>query len=359
MRRSAFPLLFATIVLGCQAGDEPREAVVRPVRVHPVVASSAVQQRTFPGKAQAGTEAALSFKVSGQIRRLLVAVGTPVRKGQLIAELDETDLRLELRKAEAAFAEASARERNARSAYERTKILHERDSASIKQLDSDRALAESARATQRVQAQAVALAKSRIGYTKLYAPEDGLIASVPVAVNENVNAGEEIAGLNFGALPKVAFNVPGRLIGQVTQLQPAQVRFAALGDRVFEAEITEIGVAAGRTAYPVTATLGEPDTSVRAGLVAEVTLDFGPSETEATRIFVPASSVAEDADGRFTFVAVGETGANGVIERRPVTIGLLASQGLEITEGLEPGDLVVTAGIRFVAPGMNVRILEP
>ncbi len=359
MIRIAALLLACAIGPGCQATDAQEERVVRPVRVHAVQATSAVQLRRFPGTAEAGTEAALSFKVSGQIKRLMVAVGSAVRRGEPIAELDDTDLQLELRKSEAAYAEASARERNARAAYERTKILHERDSASDKELDSDQAQADSARASLRAQAQAVALAKSRIGYTKLYSPEDGLIASVPVSVNENVDAGETIATLNFGARPKVAFNVPGKLIGKVERLQPAAVTFAALGGKRFAAEVYEVGVAAGRTAYPVTAELLEPDPSIRAGMVAEVILEFGSAESQATRIFVPAYAVAEDADGRFTLIAQGEPGGEGTIERRPVTIGDLGQQGLEITEGLEPGDLVVTAGIRFVEPGMTVRILEP
>ncbi len=344
---------------GCQDEIAATDEELRPVRVHEVASSSAIQKRMFPGKAQASTEAELSFKVSGQIRRLGVAVGTPVRSGQLIAELDDTDLQLELRQREASYAEASAQERNASSAYARTKILFDAQSASSKQLESDRANAESARANLRAQAQAVALAKSRIDYTRLYSPEDGLIASVPVAVNENVNAGEAIAVLNFGERPEVAFNVPEFLIGSVSRLQPANVRFSALGDEDFAAEIIEVGVAAGRTAYPVTASLMEPDPRVRAGMAAEVTLDFSRDEAGTTRIFVPAFAVAEDAEGRFAFVAVGDPGSVGTIERRPVTIGVLLQQGLEVTEGLEPGELVVTAGIRFIEPGMSVRILEP
>ena len=58
-------------------------------------------------------------------------------------------------------------------------------------------------------------------------------------------------------------------------------------------------------------------------------------------------------------MAVGEPGQSGVIERRPVTIGELEATGLEVLDGLAPGDLVVTAGIRFVAPGMTVQIQQP
>ena len=72
---------------------------------------------------------------------------------------------------------------------------------------------------------------------------------------------------------------------------------------------------------------------------------------------IPANSVAEDANGRFVYVARLD-GETYTVERRSVRIGELTVEGLEIEEGLVPGDRVLTAGIRFVQEGQHVKLLE-
>ena len=94
-------------------------------------------------------------------------------------------------------------------------------------------------------------------------------------------------------------------------------------------------------------------------MVAETTVRFTrDDEDRSLGVVVPAFSVAEDSKGRFTYVAVPSEGGLAAIERRDVEIGDLSVAGLEISEGLEVGDQVVIAGLRFVEPGMTVRILE-
>ena len=137
---------------------------------------------------------------------------------------------------------------------------------------------------------------------------------------------------------------------------PVVVNFDALADQSFEATITEVGVAAGATAYPVTVQLNQPAPAVRAGMAANVEVTLVASEEMAERLFVPAHAVMEDDKGRFAYVAEGEPGAEGTIKRRQVTTGELTTNGLEVKEGLRPGDRVVVAGLRSIEPESRVRI---
>ncbi|MCR9094446.1 MAG: efflux RND transporter periplasmic adaptor subunit [bacterium] len=348
----------ATTLAGCSETDVIADPVVRPVLVHPVAPGSDVTERRFPARARAGSESELSFKVAGQIRELFVSVGETVRQGQVIAALDDSDLKLELRQAEAGYAEASARDRNAQAEYERTKVLHDRDATSDNQLEAAETEAVSARAHLQAQAQAVALARSRLGYAELHAPTDGLIASAPVERNENVNIGTPIVILNAGGRPELAFTVPESVVGSVERGMPATVRFTTLPDTVFPAEIVEIGVSSGRVAFPVTARLLNGDERIRSGMVAEVTMRFSRERGEGPpKLMVPSFAVAEDAAGRFVYVAEPTEGELARTERREVEIGELTTEGLEIEKGLEAGDQVVIAGLRFVEPGLTVRIM--
>jgi RND family efflux transporter MFP subunit len=357
-----WPILwFVTLAIaGCASEDIDLEPVIRPVLVQPAAAASAVHERTFPARAQAGMESVLSFKVGGQLREIAVEVGETVRLGQRIAVLDDRDLRLELKQAEAGYAQASAQDRNARSAYGRTKLLHERDAASDNKLDSDQSAAMSARANLEAQAQAVALAKAHLGYAELVAPADGLIAIVDVNSNENVTAGQSIVTLNSGGRAEVAFTVPENLIGSIERGQPATVRIAALDEEVFPAEIVEVGVGSGRSAFPVTARLLDSNDRIRSGMVAEVSVRFTrQTSSDGQATIVPAFSVAEDAEGRFVYIAIPTAEGLATVERRTVEIGPLSAEGLEIKSGLELGDQIVIAGLRFVEPGMTVRMMAP
>jgi multidrug efflux system membrane fusion protein len=353
-------LSILSVSAACRSDSVDLEPVVRPVLVQPVTAASDVLERRFPARAQAGMESALSFKVGGQVSEVLVEVGQRVTRGQRIAALDAKDLTLQLRQAEAGYAEASARDRNARSEYARAKLLYDQDAVSANRLESAQTEAVSARANLEAQAQAVALAKAQFGYAELTAPADGLIAKVDVNPNENVMAGEPVVTLNAGGRPEVRFTAPENLIGSIHRGQPATVRFTSIEDTIFPAEIVEVGVGSGRSAFPVTARLLDADDRVRSGMVAEIGVRFERSDAGAKPVvIVPAFSVAEDDGGRFVYVALPGEGGLATIERRAVEIGDLSVEGLEIDSGLSVGDRVVVAGLRFVEPGMTVRTMIP
>lgn len=322
--------------------------------------TSGAQRRTFSGRSQAGTTSNLSFKVSGQLKALKVKNGDAVKKGQLIAVIDDRDLRLQLRQAQAAYAQANAQARNAAANFQRMRKLYANRSVSIKDLDGARAAADSSKASVAAQGQAVALVRQQIGYCKLRAPLDGQIASVPVNVNENIKAGQPVATLNAGARLEVRFNVPESLISRVKKGTPATVHFAALKGSAFKATISEVGAAAaGGTAFPVVVQLVEARPEVRAGMAAEVTLRFGGADTKKNgKLYLPAHVVLEDRQGRFTFVAAQVQGDQATVERRAIKTGKLGPRGIAVDSGLKAGDFVLTAGLRFVEPGMKVRILK-
>ena len=125
----------------CARAPEP---ALRPVRYQEVVAAAGERTRTFSGVARAGTESRLSFRVAGTVQRIDAAVGQEVAAGAVLAELDATQYRLQVREAEAGVAQAEAAMRNAEAEYQRVRWLYEGENASKSQLDAARAAAESA-----------------------------------------------------------------------------------------------------------------------------------------------------------------------------------------------------------------------
>lgn len=350
--------LFWIVVLGgCEREEPPREPVIRPVRAVEVFSTGGDRIRTFAGTAQAGLESRLSFKVAGTVQSLNVKVGDQVKAGDRIAELDPTDYRLQLEETEASLDRARADLRNAEAKYARTRALYENRNASRDDLDAARAGAESARAQVLSIQKRLELAASQLRYTRLTAATDGAIAEVGTEVNENVQAGQSVVLLTSGGRPEVRVGVPGMLISQVREGGDVQVTFDAIPGKVFPAVVTEVGVVTGMsTTYPVTVRLEEADPDVRPGMAAEVAFRFG-SPDDRERFLVPPVAVGEDRRGRYVFVLEPEPEGFWRTRRRPVVVGELREDGIEILEGLSDGDRVVIAGISKIHDGMKVKLL--
>lgn len=346
-------------LVSCGGGEEPPPPPLRPVRYHEVSSSVGQRVRTFSGVARANVESNLSFRVTGNVRRRLIEVGDRVEQGQLIAELDPTDFKLQADETQAALLQAEAQARQVEADYERVRGLYENRNAARSDLDAARAAAESARAQIDAAIQRLEQARSQLSYTRLLSPLSGSIAAVDIEVNENVQAGQRVARLTAGSRPEVEIAVPETLIGELRVGSDVEVSFVALGERAFPAVITKVGVAAMgiATTFPVTVQLLEATLDVRSGMAADVTFRFGAEDTRE-RFVVPAHAVAEDREGRFVFVVEPTDPGRGKVHRRAVTVGELTGEGLEVLDGISAGDLVVTAGVSQIQDGLEVKLEE-
>ncbi len=345
-------------ILGCEDEQEEPE-LIRPVRYVVVEGSDAATQRTYSGVSQAGQESRLSFQVSGQVLSVPINVGDTVKKGQTIARMDPTDYSLQLQNARSAAAQSRAQERNAKATYERTQALYENQNASRQDLDADRTGYESARAGLESANQQIQLRQRQLSYTHLKAPESGTIATVDIEGNENVQAGELVATLLAGELIEVSVSVPASIIRSVKRGAEAKARFNSLDGKTFRGTVTEVGVSSvgGATTFPVTVELTEGQEQVRAGLAADVTFVFA-SEKNGPQYALPISAVGEDRKGRFVYLLQKQGDSLGTVHRTPVEVGEILSDGLEILDGVKPGDLVVTAGVSRIYDGLQVRVPE-
>lgn len=344
------------LVCACSPAPEVEETVLRPVRYQEITSAGGERQRTFSGVAQADVESTLSFRVSGNLRRVRVEVGDSVSQGQRIAELDPTDYRLRLEEAKAALLQAEAQARQAEADYERVQGLYENNNAAKSDLDAGRAAAESARAAIEASKQQVEQARSQLSYTVLRVPQSGYIASVPVEVNENIIAGREIAVLASGSRPEVTLAMPESLIRYCERGDVVSVQFSAFQAEAFPASVTKVGVMATglATTFPVTVQLDEPTERVRSGMAADVTFTFRAAQGEGIRYLLPPHAVLEDRDGRFVYLVTAPGDGEGTIERRNVEVGEITGDGLEILSGIAKGDRVVTAGVSQISDGLRV-----
>ena len=350
----AITLLFAA----CGGTDDSVEEQLRPVRVLIVDETNAARDRTFSGISRSRTESRLSFKVGGTVTRFPVQIGDRLQAGDPIAELDAASYQLQAQQAQAALIEAQANERRATADYERTKGLYANDNASLNDLDAARAQAESARAVVASAQKALEIARLNVSYTRLAADTDCSIAAVDVEVNENVAAGQQVAVVSCGDAYEVRLDLPESVIGTIDRSTPVSVRFGAIPDRRFDGRITEIAVASGSAtaAFPVVVSIDGTHPALRSGLAADVTFQFPQAAAGQSSIVLPVAVVINDPNGTFVYVAEPAADGEAVVRRRQVSLGDLTQQGVEVIDGLEIGDRVVTAGITVIRDGQRVLL---
>ncbi|MEM9533555.1 MAG: efflux RND transporter periplasmic adaptor subunit [Pseudomonadota bacterium] len=357
MKHHVWLPLAAALLAGCGAdAPETADTPLRPVRVVVVSGDGEERERIFSGVSQSTQESRMSFKVTGSIQELPVQVGDQLASGDLIASLSPAPYELQVQQADASLAQAEANQRNAAANYDRVKGLYENSNASRNDLDAARAQAESAAAQVRASRKSLEIAELNASYTRLTAAGDCRVASVDVELNENVAVGSPIATLTCGADIEISLGIPESLIGGIRQGMPVAVRFNAIPGQVFAGTINEVGIASAASAatFPVSVELTESDPRIRPSMAAEVIFQMADDAGSAT--VVPAASVIRDGGGTFVYLAEPTSGGQAVITRQEVAIGELTSQGIEIINGLTPGDRVVTAGISVVRPQQAVLL---
>ncbi len=360
-------LLTATVLLlitgpGCGNNEDVPAPEIRSVRYAQAIVTGGDQTRTFPGVARAASEQDLAFRVAGTVTNVAVNVGSMVRRGQVLMQLDSGDLELRRQQAEAGLAQARAQSRNAKANYERVVALYENGNTSMSDMDAARASYESANASEVSAKTALSLAEQQVAYTQLRAPMNGSVSRVAVDINEAVGAGRPVVVLiDTGGNPEVEMTVPEAFIGGLSEGHPAQVAFGALGDESFDALVTEVGTAAtGAGGFTVIVRLaqGTNAAQVRPGMAAEVTFSV-EGRSEVTGVLVPPQAVGQDHQGRFVYVLnLSDAEEIATAERRSVETGSLTPEGLEIVNGITSGEFVATAGLKTLASGQQVRFLE-
>ncbi len=350
-------VLLSLFFTGC--GEEKKEKeIIRPVRYQQVYLTGGDRSRVFTGTAKAGIESNLSFRVGGTIKELRVKVGDLVKRGDVLALLDPKDFKLKVSEAEAGLKQAESQELNAKNAYDRARALYENKNIALAQLESARMSFETASAMLERQKNLLELSKSQLAYTKLSAPLDGSIASITLEENEFAGAGKPVMVLTSEGKTEVEVSVPEVLISRIKAGDRVLVTFAAIKEKNFRGEVTEVGISTGRysTTYPVTVRIDNPDKNIRPGMSADVVFRFEEPDKKM-RIIVPPSSVGEDEKGRYVFIAVPGDDGTGTANKQVVTVGDLTGEGLEVLEGIQDGDLIITAGVTRIHDKQKVKLI--
>jgi membrane fusion protein, multidrug efflux system len=397
--------------IGCSPKNTSVAEVRRPVKTFVVSSGNELRIRSFPGKVEASQRVELAFQVPGLLVEFPVKEGQRIEKGELIARLrqDEFQARVsalqgrldqaraalqsqlagerpeERRRREAQVRAAEARLANARAEFERSSRLLSTRSISqsaheltettyrVAQEDLRSAVEVLEKGTigreEDIQAQKAEVraleaqlveAQIHLDDTTLRAPYDGVIAERFAEVRQNVRAKDPVVRFQDVEEIEIVLDVPESVM--ITDLRRAD--FVQLVAELSGAPGVEYPVhlrEMSQVADPVTQTFSvrvgmqvPADLSVLPGMTAIVTATYRRASILGERRFIPVASVVEPDSEQ---PAVWIIGTDGTVSRRNVRIGELAGGDIEVLDGLNPGDRIAVAGVRFLREGMQVSDL--
>lgn len=337
----------------CRQAEAPQAPEIRPVRVLKVDKRVGGDVVTLTGTVQAQTDVNLSFRVDGRMIERSPNIGDNVRVGQLVARLDPQNEESSLQSARAQLAAARAQLTEARANYDRMKELVAERAVSRAAFDQAEALLKTSESQVQSATSQVTLAENRLSYTRLVSGAAGVVTAIGAEPGEVVGAGRMILQLAKDAGRDAAFDVPAR----VKDAAPANpvIEVALTSDP----RITTTGTVreVAPRADPVTGTfrvkvrLNNPPPAMRLGATVTGRMRLA----SAPAIEIPPSAVIRSERQPAVWVV---DPASGTVATRAIEIRSSDPLRVEVAAGLNPGDVVVTAGIQALRPGQKVRLLE-
>ena len=377
-------ILIGAVAFACLHKKQPERIVFE---TETITTGSIGKTVTATGTVEPISKVEVGTQVSGNISKLYVDYNSVVKKGQLIAELDRTNLRSELTMQENSLASAENEMNYQQKNYERTRNLYDQHMVSDAAYEEAEYRYKTAVYTYNRAKESVATAKTNLGYSYIYSPIDGVILSKSVEEGQTVAASFSTPTLftiaNDLTQMQVIADVDEADIGQVKEGQYVEFTVDAFPDETFKGEVVQIRleaqVSSNVVTYEVVINAPNPDLKLMPGLTANISIyslkkdDILLLPAKALR-YTPSSPIGKDAgEARRPDTAAPhhtspslteasgngkenrdetaghETGSNYTVyvlqnnrpAKREITTGATDGIHLEILSGLKSGDQVI------------------
>lgn len=345
--------LLACIVMSSGCGKN--EAKVPEERVMNVKVWAVEQKSLRPFVETIGTlkpyeEVIVSSEVDGIVKNLRVNEGSPVSRGTVLVELNETNYRHEMNRDDAVLRQAEASLANAKLEYERKAALYKEELVTKQQFDDISArLALTAGELDRARAN-LSLAKEKLTKTKIYSPLQGIVREKKVTTGDYVRNGSQLLWIVKSDPIKLSFTVPEKEVGKLKAGQDVMFKVDSFPDTEFKGLLSTIypSLEEKTRTLQVEALVPNHDAKLKPGLFAKVTLYTGQSKDI---VIVPITAVLYEDSRVKVFVAEGDRA-----KERPVKIGSKYGEYLEILEGLQKSEIVVVVGQNNLAEGVKINV---
>lgn len=292
------------------------------------------------GKVYSKAEAKLAFKTGGIIKTILVDEGQVVRKGQVLAVLNLSEIEATKNQAQLAYDKA-------KRDYKRAENLYKDSVATLEQLENAKTQLEYAKSS-------LEIVEFNIKYSRIVAPENGKILKRLAERNELIASGNPV--FIFGSSADdwvVRANISESEIFSLKENDKAKVQLDAYPNKIIEATVSEIGTFADpyTGTYEIELTIASKNLRLASGLFAR--FDVFPTNSEIYDV-VPVNSLIE-ANEREGFVY--KVDAGNAVKREKVNIVDISNDVMFVQSDLKQGDQVITQGAGYINSNSKIEIV--
>ena len=339
-------ILLTAMACLSSCGDKKENAEKAPVRVKTEVVSAGGSQtgQTYVGIVEEREATAVSFTSMGIVKRVLVSEGQSVGRGQLIAEMDDTQARNVLAGAEASMTQAN-------DALERYRMLH--DNGSLPEVQWVEIQSKVAQAKSQLE-----MARKNLADCRLTAPVSGIVGSRMVKAGETALPSQAVVTLLDISSVKVKVAIPEAEVGSITAATPTRIKVDAANKEVTGGRI-EKGVQADALThtYDIKVNVANADRRLLPGMVASVRFATA-AQPQTELLTLPITSVQKksvstrlQADGSLFVWTVAK---DSTAHRVSVEIGKTYGNRVVVVSGVNANDRVVTEGYQKLSEGTRI-----
>ena len=337
MRKSILMLLGVMLICSCTSKKDQETKAPTRVKTQVVSPGMVDNAQTYVGIVEEREATAVSFTGMGVVKRMLVNEGQTVSKGQLIAEMDDTQARNLLTGAEAQMTQAN-------DALARYKMLH--DNGSLPEVQWVEIQSKVAQAKSQLE-----VSKKNLADCRLTAPVSGIIGKKLIGAGETALPSQAVVSILDISTVKVKVAVPEAEIGGLNATTPTNISVEAINGS-FQGGRIEKGVQADALThtYDIRINVANGDRKLLPGMVASVRFVSDGSQAIGSKM-VPITAVQKKSDGSlFVWTVANDSTAH----RTTVTIGQTQGNYVSVIDGLSIGDRITTEGYQKLSEGTKV-----
>ena len=342
----------ALLLVACQREAETAAPAARPVRTITVEKRTAGVPLSFSGRIEAEDEVALAFRISGRLLESNGKLGDRVQPGQVMARLESQNELNALRQAQAGLAAAQGQLTQARNHFDRQETLLAQGWTTRANYD----VATQARQTAQSQVDAaeaqLKTAHDLVSFTELTADAPGVITAIGPSAGEVVQAGQMMFRLARQEGRDAVFDVPAQLIRSAPSDPQITVSLADDPTVTARGRVREVAAQANAVTrtFEVKVGLTEPPPAMRLGATV-----IGRLETNAGPIIeIPATALTRSNQQPAVWIV---DPSSRTVSMRNVDVLRFEQAKVVVSQGLDSGEIVVTAGVQALHPGQKIRLL--
>jgi multidrug efflux system membrane fusion protein len=343
--------LVTVLSLGACSKKVEKTEDIRPVRALQAAMEGSDIATEFSGEVRPRIESRLGFRVPGKIIARKVDVGSVVKRGQILMQLDPQDLLLGQAQAKAGLSAAESNRDLAKAELKRYQELREKNFVAQAVLDAKETAFRAAQASYDQAKAGLSNQSNQASYASLVADVDGVVTGIDAEVGQVVAAGSSVVRVAKSGELDVVVGIPEDKINSIRQLSDVKVRMWANQGEVIAAKLRELSPIADPVTRTFTAKVAlSPDVkNVRLGMTAMVS--FGMKNPQAM-VRLPLTALLQEKNVNSVWVVEA-----GAVKLVPVQLGGTAGEDVLIASGVSAGQMVVTAGVNLLKNGQKVKIL--